>query len=225
MLASLIVMDIVYLGHSSFKLRGKSVSLVTDPYDSGVVGLKYPPTEADIVTVSHDHKDHNQSNLIGGVKKVISGAGEYEIAGVSIIGISQFHDDVKGEKRGKNIVYIYEIDGLRLCHLGDLGHVISDEIAGQMGDIDVLMIPTGGFYTIGPKEAVEVVSKIDPYFVIPMHYRVKGLNQDGFSQLLPVEDFLSNSGLSVEKMQKFTIRKDDVADDQSVKVIVLENGR
>lgn len=222
MLASLIVMDIVYLGHSSFKLRGKSVSLVTDPYDSKTVGFKFPSVEADIVTVSHDHDDHNQSSLVKGTRKIIFGAGEYEIAGVSIIGISQFHDEVKGEKRGKNIVYVYEMDDLRLCHLGDLGHVPSDETVGQMGDIDVLMIPTGGFYTIGPKEAVEVVGKIDPYFVIPMHFQIKGLNQDGFSQLLPVEDFLSNSGLSVEKMQKFTIKEDDVAEDQSAKVIVLE---
>jgi len=214
-------MDIVYLGHSSFKLRGKSVSVVTDPYDSGVVGFKYPSSEADIVTVSHDHQDHNQSNVVKGVKKVIFGAGEYEIAGVSIIGISQFHDEVKGEKRGKNIVYIYEMDDLRLCHLGDLGHALSDETVGQMGDIDVLMIPVGGFYTIGPKEAVEIIGRIDPYFVIPMHYKVSGINQDGFSELLPVENFLSDSGLSVEKMQKLTIKKDDMTEDQCTKVIVL----
>jgi len=214
-------MDIVYLGHSSFKLRGKSVSVVTDPYDSGVVGFKYPSSEADIVTVSHDHKDHNQSSVVKNVKKVIFGAGEYEIAGVSIIGISQFHDEVKGEKRGKNIIYIYEMDDFRLCHLGDLGHILSDEMVGQIGDIDILMIPVGGFYTIGPKEAVEIIGKINPYFVIPMHYKVSGINRDTFSELFPVEDFLSNSGLSVEKMQKFTVKKGDIMEDQSTKVIVL----
>ena len=214
-------MDIVYLGHSSFKLRGKSVSVITDPYDSGMVGLKYPSSDADIVTVSHDHKDHNQSNIVKNVKKVIFGAGEYEIARVSIIGISQFHDEVKGEKRGKNIIYIYEMDDFRLCHLGDLGHILSDEMVGQIGDIDILMIPVGGFYTIGPKEAVEIIGKINPYFVIPMHYKVSGINRDTFSELFPVEDFLSNSGLSVEKMQKFTVKKGDIMEDQSTKVIVL----
>ncbi|MDP3994671.1 MAG: MBL fold metallo-hydrolase [bacterium] len=214
-------MEIIYLGHSSFKLRGKSVSVITDPYDSGMVGLKYPSSEADIVTVSHDHKDHNQSNVVKNVKKVIFGAGEYEIARVSIIGISQFHDAEKGEKRGKNIVYIYEMDDFRLCHLGDLGHTLSDEMVGQIGDIDVLMIPVGGFYTIGPKEAIEIIGKINPYFVIPMHYKVPGINQDTFSGLLPVEDFLSNSGLSVEKTQKFTVKKSDIMEDQSTKVIVL----
>lgn len=222
MLASVKAMDIIYLGHSSFKLRGRTVSLVTDPYDPKTVGFKFPSVEADIVTVSHDHKDHNQSALVKGARKVVSGAGEYEIAGVSIIGISQYHDNEKGEKRGKNIIYIYEMDGLRVCHLGDLGHVLSDEIIGQMGSIDILMVPTGGVYTIGPKEAVEVVSQIDPYFVIPMHYNVKGLNQEGFSKLSPVEDFLSSSGLTVERMQKFIIKKDDIAEDQSAKVVLLE---
>lgn len=221
MLASVKAMDITYLGHSSFKLRGRAVSLVTDPYDPKTVGFKFPSVEADIVTVSHDHKDHNQSGLVKGARKVVSGAGEYEIAGVSIIGISQYHDNEKGEKRGKNIIYIYEMDGLRVCHLGDLGHVLSDEIIGQMGGIDILMVPTGGVYTIGPKEAVEVVSQIDPYFVIPMHYQVKGLSQEGFSKLSPVEDFLSNSGLTVERTQKFIIKKDDIAEDQSAKVVLL----
>ena len=215
-------MDIIYLGHSSFKLRGKSVSVITDPYNSEMVGLKYPASEADIVTVSHDHKDHNQSSVIKNVKKVIFGAGEYEIARVSIIGISQYHDGEKGEKRGKNIIYVYEMDGLRLCHLGDLGHTLSDEMIGQLGDIDILMIPVGGFYTIGPKEAVEIMGKISPYYAIPMHYKVPGINQEGFFELLPVENFLSISGLSVEKTQKFSIKKNDIMEDQSTKIVVLE---
>lgn len=215
-------MDIIYLGHSSFKFRGKSTSVITDPFDSKTVGLKYTANEADIVTISHDHEDHNKSDLIKNVKKVIFGAGEYEISRVSIIGISQYHDEQKGEKRGKNIIYVYEMDGMRLCHLGDLGHTLSDEMVGLLGDIDVLMIPVGGFYTIGPKEAVEVIGKISPYYVLPMHYKVAGINKETFSELLPVDDFLSVSGMSVENMPKFSVKKDDIMEDQSTKIIVLE---
>src|SRR4030043_2410474 len=104
-------MDISYLGHSSFRIKGKNASVVTDPFDSQMVGLKFPSVEADIVTVSHDHNDHNQSQLVKGVKRVVAGPGEYEIMGVSIIGIPSYHDSEKGAARGKNIIYVYKIDG------------------------------------------------------------------------------------------------------------------
>ena len=215
-------MDITYLGHSSFKIRGKLATVVTDPFDSKTVGFKYPSVEADIVTISHDHADHNRADLVKGVKKIVTGPGEYEILGVSIIGISQFHDEEKGQKRGRNTLYVFEVDGVRAAHLGDLGHELSDEVVNQIGDIDVLMIPTGGFFTIGAKEAVEIVTKIEPYYVIPMHYKVEGINLDTFSELSPVEEFLTSSGLSVEKLSKFSIKKDEVIEDQGTKVILLE---
>lgn len=213
-------MDITYLGHSSFKIRGKSAGLVTDPFDSKFVGLKFPATEADIVTISHSHPDHNQFDQVKGVKMVVEGPGEYEICGISIIGIGTFHDDKKGSLRGKNTVYVYEIDGLRIAHLGDLGEVLADEQVSQLGNIDVLMIPVGGEYTIGPKEAVRVVGAIDPYFVIPMHYKVDGLSPE-FSKLEPVETFLSECGLTVERMDKFSLKREDILEDQSTKIILL----
>lgn len=215
-------MDITYLGHSSFKLRGKSASLVTDPFDPVMVGLRFPAVEADIVTVSHDHKDHSQADLVKGFKKLISGPGEYEVLGVSILGYPSFHDSEGGAKRGKNIIYVFEFDGLRMAHLGDLGQGLSEEKIAQIGDIDVLFIPVGGEVTIGAKEAVNIASEIDPYFIIPMHYQVPGLNKEIFSNLAPVDLFLSECGLSVEKMDKFSIKKEEIIDDQSVKVIVLE---
>ena len=213
-------MDIVYLGHSSFKLKGKTASIITDPFDSKFVGLKYPSTDADIVTISHNHNDHNQSQLVKGVKMVINGPGEYEISGVSIIGMPSFHDAKKGEQRGENTIYIFEIDGLRIAHLGDLGIELSDEQISQLGNIDVLMIPVGGEYTIGPKEAVKVVSGVDPYFVIPMHYKVNGLGPE-FSKLEPVETFLSECGLTVERIDKFSLKKEDILEESSTKVILL----
>jgi L-ascorbate metabolism protein UlaG (beta-lactamase superfamily) len=215
-----LAMDITYLGHSSFKLRGKTASLITDPFDPKVVGLKYPSNEADIVTVSHNHPDHNQSQIIKNVRMVVEGPGEYEISGISIIGIPSFHDNKKGEERGLNTIYVFEIDGLRVAHLGDLGTDLTDEQVTALGSIDVLIIPVGGDYTIGPKDAVKIVGEIDPYFVIPMHYKVSGISSE-FSKLEPVDTFLKESGLTVEKMDKFSLKREDILEDQSTKIILL----
>jgi L-ascorbate metabolism protein UlaG (beta-lactamase superfamily) len=215
-------MDITYLGHSSFKIKTKTATVVTDPFDSKMVGIKYSATEGEIVTISHDHKDHNVVEKVTGFKKAINGPGEYEISGVSVMGYPSFHDAKNGEERGKNTIYIFEAEGLRVAHLGDLGHTLSDNLIDEIGDIDVLMIPVGGFYTIGPKEATDIISKIEPYFVIPMHYKVDGMNSELAEKLLPVSDFLKESGLTVENLPKFTIKKEDILEDQTTKVIVLE---
>lgn len=215
-------MDIIYLGHSSFKIKTKLGTLVTDPYDPKMVGLKYSGGEADVATISHDHADHNAIENIEGIKKVFTGPGEYEVSGISIMGYQTFHDDKKGEERGKNTIYVYEADGLRLAHLGDLGHTLSEDMIDKIGDIDVLMIPVGGEFTIGPKEASEIVSKVDPYFVIPMHYKIEGMKEELSESLLPVEDFLKESGLPVENLPKFTLKKEDIMEDQNTKAIVLE---
>ena len=213
-------MDITFLGHSSFRIKGKNVTLVTDPYYAKLVGLKYPRVSADIVTVSHGHDDHNKVENVSGVKKVISGPGEYEIMGVSIIGIASFHDDKKGKLRGKNTVYVIEMDGLRLVHLGDLGHKLSDNILEGIGNVDVLMIPVGGEYTIGPSTAADIVRDVEPRTTIPMHYQMKGLNPEIFGKLTSVDAFLSDVGLSAETMDKLTIKKESLGEDQ--KVVVLE---
>lgn len=215
-------MDITYLGHSSFKIKTKTATVVTDPFDPQMVGFKYSGVEGDIVTISHSHADHNAFAKVGGVKKIVEGPGEYEISGVSIMGYPSFHDAKDGGERGKNTIYVIEADGLRIAHLGDLGHVISDEIVDEMGSIDILMIPVGGFYTISPKEAVEVCSKIDPYFIIPMHYKAEGINLSQFEHLESKETFLKEIGMTVETLPKFTIKKEDIIENQSTKVIALE---
>ncbi len=213
-------MEITFLGHSSFRLKGKTAAVVTDPFDPEMVGLKFPRVVADIVTISHHHEDHNRAELVKGVKRVVSGPGEYEIMDVSIIGIATFHDEKKGGKRGKNTVYIYEIDGLRLAHLGDLGHKLPEKILERIGDIDLLMVPVGGEYTIGPTEAVEIARAIEPKIIIPMHYQMPGLNPTTFAKLLSTEPFLAEIGLPVEKTSKLSVRKESLVEES--KVILLE---
>ena len=213
-------MDIIYLGHSSFKLKGKNGSVITDPYDSQMVGLKFTKTEADIITVSHHHPDHDKLDQVPGYKKVVDGPGDYEIMGVSIIGLPSFHDDKKGEERGKNTIYVFEMDGLRLCHLGDLGHVLPEGTLSALGDIDVLMIPVGGGYTIGPADALHVVQQIEPSVVIPMHYKVEGLSADLSEKLESVDTFVKEIGLTAETLPKLSISKDLLSEDQ--KLYILE---
>lgn len=214
-------MDINYLGHASFRIRTRSVSFITDPFDPKVVGLKLPKTEANIVTISHGHPDHNYLEAVKDYARVIDGPGEYEVMGVSIIGIQVYHDDKKGEERGKNTIYVYEAEGLRLCHLGDLGHKLSEKNLEDIGDIDILMIPVGGVYTIGPKEAVEVVQSIEPSIIIPMHFQKAGLNQEMFGELKGAPDFLSEMGVTAETLDKLSIKKSEI-DEEGEKVIVLD---
>ncbi len=213
-------MDITFLGHSSFRLKGKTATVVTDPFDPEVVGLKFPKVAADIVTVSHQHEDHNQADLVKDVKRLVSGPGEYEIMGVSIIGIPTFHDEKKGAKRGKNTIYVYEMDGLRLVYLGELGHKLHEKILEKIGDIDILMVPVGGEYTIGPTEAVEVARAIEPKIVIPMHYQMPGLNPATFAKLSSTKPFLAEIGLLVEKIDKLSVKKENIGEES--KVILLE---
>lgn len=211
-------MDITYLGHSSFRITTKKVALVTDPFDPKMVGLKFPKVKAEIVTVSHDHNDHNYVSGVGEVKKVISGPGEYEIEGISIIGISSFHDSEQGQKRGKNVIYLIEAEGLRLCHLGDLGHALPKDQIDAIGEVDVLMVPVGGEYTIGPKDAEAVVRDIDPKVIIPMHYKLSGM-ADTFSALEGVEAFVTALGIKHIHENKLTIRPGSLPEEDKMVVI------
>lgn len=215
-------MDITYLGHSSFRLRGKTTSVVTDPYDSQMVGLKFPKhIEADIVTVSHDHADHNAVSAVEGSPFVVGGPGEYEIKGVGIVGISVFHDAEKGATRGRNTIYRIEVDGVSIVHLGDLGHVLSSDQVDMLDGVNVLLVPVGGVYTIDPGQAAQVISDIEPAIVIPMHYGNEKLNQKAFGGLSPVSAFLKEIGKEVPASQvKLTITKDKLPTE--MQVVVLE---
>lgn len=213
-------MDITYLGQASFKIKTKTGSLVTDPYDSKILGLKFPATEADIVTISHNHADHNAVENVANTKKVISGPGEYEINGISVIGIQTYHDDKKGAERGKNTIYIIEAEGFRLLHLGDLGHKLEDHEIKEIGVIDVLFIPVGGYYTIDAKQGVEVYKQVGASIIVPMHYAVAGLNDEIAQNLLPVDDFLKESGLRVENLPKLSLKEGDKLSDEEYAVVL-----
>lgn len=216
-------MDITSLGHSSFKLRGKTTTIVTDPYDSAMVGLKFPKhTTADIVTISHDHPDHNSVLSVEGSPFVVRGPGEYEIKGVGIIGISVFHDNEQGTKRGKNIMYRMEIDGISVVHVGDLGHTLDNTKVEELDGVDVLMIPVGGFYTISAQEAASVISEIEPALVIPMHYGRPELDKKSFSALTPLSIFLKEMGKEdIVPVSKIVITKDKLP--QEMQVVVLSS--
>lgn len=215
-------MDITPLGHASFKIRGKQTTVVTDPYSSDMVGLKFPKhTTADIVTVSHQHKDHNAVSQLEGAPFVISGPGEYEIKGTSVVGFSTFHDGTSGKERGANTIYRIEIDGVSIVHLGDLGHVLSASDVDGLDGVDILLVPTGGFYTIDAKQASQVISEIEPNIVIPMHYGCPGLNQKTFRLLAPVSDFLKEMGkVGIVPVPKLTISKDKLPSE--MQLVVLE---
>lgn len=209
-------MDITYLGHSSFRLRGKQTTLVTDPYEEKY-GLKLPKTEADIVTVSHDHEDHNASHLIKGNPFVVKGPGEYEIKGVKIIGIDSFHDEKEGKERGKNTIFKIKIDGIDVCHLGDFGQKeLSSQQQEVLGNVDILLVPTGGTYTIDAQPATEIAALLETKIVIPMHY----LDGQTGLQLDPVDKFLKEAGSEKrEKEVKLTVSKDRLPTEQQVVVL------
>lgn len=215
-------MDIYPLGHASFKIKGKAAVLLTDPFDPAMVGLKFPKSEEiDIVTVSHDHPDHNFDAGISGEPFVVHGPGEYEVKGVTIIGVPTYHDGSKGEERGTNTVYKFVIDGVNFCHLGDLGHKLTDSQVEAIGDVDILFVPVGGKYTIDAKTAAEVVAQIEPYVVIPMHYQRTGLDPKTFAELEDVSKFLKEMGAeSVEKISKYVTSKDKLPENTTV--VVLE---
>lgn len=168
--------------------------------------------------VSHNHHDHNNVKAISGKPFLIEGPGEYEIKGVFVQGIPSFHDEVLGKERGENTIYTIEAEGIRLCHLGDFGQKeLSSEQIDAIGEADILMLPVGGFYTISAKEAVRVMSQIEPSVTIPMHYQLPKLK----AKLDDVDKFLKATGIKkVEPLSKFSIKKKDILPEEA-KIIVL----
>lgn len=208
-------MEIIWLGHSCFRIRGKEATIVTDPFDR-TLGYPVKKLTANIVTVSHPHPQHSFLEDVAGSPKVISRPGEYEIANVFINGIATFHDADGGEHRGKNTVYLIQIEEVSICHLGDLGHVPTAEQIEQMSDTDILMVPVGGGATIGAAAAVEIISLLQPKLVIPMHFKTEVVKMD----LEPLEHFLKEMGLKeVVTQPKLNISKSALPADTSVVVL------
>jgi L-ascorbate metabolism protein UlaG (beta-lactamase superfamily) len=163
-------MEITWLGHSCFRIKGKEAIILSDPCPPDT-GYSLGKAQADIVTISHGHPPHSFLDTLQEGYRLIKGPGEYEIKDIYITGIPTFHDDAHGEKLGKNTVYVIEIEGVTLCHLGDLGHNLTPEVTGEIGNINVLFIPVGGHSTIGAGIAADLVRNLNPGFVVPMHYK------------------------------------------------------
>jgi L-ascorbate metabolism protein UlaG (beta-lactamase superfamily) len=210
-------LDVTWLGHACFRLRGRGAAVVTDPYPP-TIGLKLARMDADLVTVSHDHDDHSYTQVVRDGAYEVRGPGEYEVAGVSVIGLPTYHDDEKGAKRGRNTVYLIEIDDVRICHLGDLGHKLDDGEAEAVASPDVLLVPVGGRATINGEVAAEVVRQLEPRYVVPMHYAIAGLKLE----LDTVDRFLKEMGVAASEAQpKLSVQKSSVSEYET-KVVVLE---
>lgn len=206
-------MDIIWYGQAAFKLKGKNASVAIDPYHE-LIGLKPPKEiEADLVLVTHQHKDHNNTSLVSGNPVKIEGPGDYEVKGVAVNGIGVFHDKQKGLERGRNTIYNINIDGLNVVHVGDLGHLLSEAEIQEVGTTDILLVPVGSVFTIDAKEASELIAELEPSIIIPMHYSLPGLKVE----LDPVEKFLKEMGVeNITPVNKLTITKDKLPEEPQV---------
>jgi L-ascorbate metabolism protein UlaG (beta-lactamase superfamily) len=215
-------MKIKWYGHASFLITSDSgTRLITDPYEPGAYdgGIAYKPIEdsADVVTVSHDHADHNYVQGIQGSPVVVKGPGLHEAKGISFKGVATYHDPSEGKERGENTMFVFSIDGVTVCHAGDLGHVLSPEQAGELGEIDVLLLPIGGVFTLDPQEATKVAELLKPRILIPMHFKTPGC---GFP-IAGVDEFLTGK-TSLERVEGSEI---SVSQDQlpsPIHIVVLE---
>lgn len=166
-----VTVKIKWLGHSCFLVTSsEGVKILTDPFDEQV-GYEVPSEEADIVTTSHDHYDHNYIKAVKGNFVHIKEPGTYSEHGIDIKGVATFHDEAGGKKRGKNVVYKFNVDGIEVCHCGDLGHIPAPGQVEEIGRVDVLLLPVGGNYTVDAKEAFEVAKLLKPAVIIPMHFK------------------------------------------------------
>jgi len=162
--------DIKWLGHATFLIASDAgTRIITDPYASRPE-LSYGEIQetADIVTVSHDHSDHNNVAAVRGNPEVVRGT--VRVKGIEFNGISTYHDEAKGQRRGTSTIFCFEVDGIRVCHLGDLGHPLADAQIEELGRVDILLVPVGGFYTIGAGVATQICNALSPKAVIPMHF-------------------------------------------------------
>lgn len=214
-------MEITYIGHSCFKIKDKTISLVIDPYDPKI-GYKLPKLSADVVLVTHNHFDHNYIEGVSDYRLLVDGPGEYEVGGCFIYGKSVDHDEKNGEERGKVTMYLITIDDFNILHLGDLGRELTQEEMERIPNVDVLMIPVGNKYTIDEKTAVKVISALEPSYVIPMHYKTKDLT--GIEGLSGVEEFLEEMGVGddVKKDLDKLVLNSKASLDGDTQVVVLK---
>ncbi|HEX9058910.1 MAG TPA: MBL fold metallo-hydrolase [Clostridia bacterium] len=216
-------MDIRWNGHSCFSITSsEGTKIVTDPYDNST-GYTMPEIEANILTSSHNHFDHNNIGAVKGDFNLFRTVGEFNSLGINIKGTLTYHDTNKGADRGQNIVYTYNVNGINVCHLGDLGHTLDRETIKSIGKVDVLLIPVGGVYTIDAKNAAVVVKQLNPKIVIPMHYKTPVLASD-FGDLTDENEFISKMpGWKVAKgVSELKVSKCYIDNLREKKLVVLK---
>ncbi|MDQ6772732.1 MAG: MBL fold metallo-hydrolase [Candidatus Dormibacteraeota bacterium] len=209
-------MDVTWLGHGCFRLRGRGATVITDPYPPAA-GPRLRGLDADVVTVSHGHDNHSFTEVVGSDPFLVEGPGEYEASGVTVLGLSTFHDRDQGASHGRNTIYVIDLDDVRVCHLGDLGHALDDETLDRLGNIDVLLVPVGGGHALDAVHAAEVVRQVEPRVVVPMHFAHPAVKVE----LGSLDRFLKEMGVAeAEAQPKLAIQAS--AGDSETRLVVLE---
>jgi L-ascorbate metabolism protein UlaG (beta-lactamase superfamily) len=220
-------MEIQYVGHSCFRLRGKEGIVITDPFHPSV-GFPMPSLKADVVTVSHSHADHNNIPAVKPTQQrarpfIIEQAGEYEVSGISVYGYPTWHDNEQGAERGSNIAFSIFLDDVHILHLGDLGHLLDSKTLEAIPEVDILLCPVGGVYTIDSKQAAETISSIEPSVVIPMHYRTPEHAAEGFGTMATLEDFMKEYGKTATPQDKFVYSVGKSVEEVETQLVVLQS--
>ncbi len=213
-------MKITWLGHAAFLLETNEVRIVNDPFDTTDDRIHHQPIDmaANIVTVSHDHFDHNHVESLSGNPEVVKGAGIKTVKGITFIGIDTFHDPSHGSERGDNVLYTIEADDMRICHPGDLGHTLSANQVQTLGPIDILLIPVGGLYTVDATEAWQIIQDISPKIVIPMHFKTSSID----FPIAPVDGFLEGKE-NIRHAESASIEISKQTLPEEMQIIVLDH--
>lgn len=226
-------MVITWYGQACFKIASGDLTVAIDPYGKGI-GLTPPRFGADILAITHEHFDHSNRETVGGRQLksnnpglietvepfIIDGPGEYEVKNIYVVGIHTFHDTQQGRERGLNTAYKIEMEGIRLLHMGDFGEAaLREEVLDKIGEVDILLIPVGGKFTVDGRTAARLVKEIEPKIAIPMHYKIPGLKIG----LAGAEEFLKETGFSKAPVEdKLTVRKKDFSEDKETQIIILK---
>ncbi len=212
------MLQIRWHGHACWEITD-DITVVTDPHDGRSIGIPAPSVAGDIILISHDHYDHNSVKSVEKEgSKVVTDERKRNIENVEIKGIQAFHDECSGEKRGKNIIYKFVIDGVTFCHLGDLGHDLDEGQIQQIGDVDILFVPVGGTFTVDAKQAWDIIEKIRPKITIPMHYKIGGLSLP----IASIDPFLEKNKHRLLKVgNEIDIEKEDLPTEPEVWTFTL----
>ncbi len=208
-----------WLGHNCFRIKAREATILTDPLDR-ITGYAMQKQTADIVTISHEHQGHINLNGVKPDFQVLLGPGEYELHDIFITGIRTYHDAEKGARHGYNTIYLIEVEGIVICHLGDLGHPLTEEQAEAISECDVLLVPAGGGNVITSDQAAELIAQVAPKIVIPMQYATP----NGDANLGQLAPFAKRLGMEMpEAIDKLVIRQSELPETARLVVLTPES--